>query len=507
MNKLITISSALLAATAVKAQSPNVIFILADDLGYGDISAFNPESKIHTPNIDNLTHSGISFTDAHSSSALSTPSRYSIITGRYPWRTTMKSGVLNGFSPAMITPDRRTIAQMFSENGYSTACIGKWHLGWDWAYIQNSQRKQKDVDFSQPIKNGPTERGFDYFYGIPASLGTAPHVYIENNKVTALPNRTIGPQKGIKLIRNGVAGADFEPQDCLPNIIRHSVDYINKQRNSQKPFFLYLPITAPHTPVLPAEKYKGQTIIGDYGDFVVMIDDMVQQIVETLKKNNQLENTIIIFTSDNGCAPYIGVKEMEEKGHHPSYIYRGYKNDIYEGGHRIPLIVSWKGKYGKETNNSLVSLIDFYATFAQMLNHNLETEEAVDSYSMWPILSKKGTSARKDLVHEAGEGYLSLRTSQLKLVFYGGSGGFSYPVKPSDVAKFPPMQLFDIVKDPSEKENIIGDKRYENEVKEMKRAMKQYVENGRSTPGEKVSNDTKNSWNQVKIFMQEEEGI
>ena len=143
----------------------------------------------------------------------------------------------------MITPDRRTIAQMFSENGYSTACIGKWHLGWDWAYIQNSQRKQKDVDFSQPIKNGPTERGFDYFYGIPASLGTAPHVYIENNKVTALPNRTIGPQKGIKLIRNGVAGADFEPQDCLPNIIRHSVDYINKQRNSQK---IVLPLSPHH---------------------------------------------------------------------------------------------------------------------------------------------------------------------------------------------------------------------------------------------------------------------
>lgn len=319
----------------------------------------------------------------------------------------MKSGVLNGFSPAMITPDRRTIAQMFSENGYSTACIGKWHLGWDWAYIQNSQRKQKDVDFSQPIKNGPTERGFDYFYGIPASLGTAPHVYIENNKVTALPNRTIGPQKGIKLIRNGVAGADFEPQDCLPNIIRHSVDYINKQRNSQKPFFLYLPITAPHTPVLPAEKYKGQTIIGDYGDFVVMIDDMVQQIVETLKKNNQLENTIIIFTSDNGCAPYIGVKEMEEKGHHPSYIYRGYKNDIYEGGHRIPLIVSWKGKYANEINGSLVSLADFYATFAQMMNYRLKDKEAEDSYSIWPILNKKGRLRVRTLfMHRAKDTFL-----------------------------------------------------------------------------------------------------
>lgn len=316
----------------------------------------------------------------------------------------------------------------------------------------------------------------------------------------------IEPQKKnlALLMHGGMAGADFKPEECFPNIIRHSLNYINEQKDSKKPFFLYLPITAPHTPILPSKEFQGKTSIGPYGDFVVMIDDMVRQIVKTLKKNKQLDNTIIVFASDNGCAGYIGVKDMEKKGHFPSYIYRGYKSDIYEGGHRIPLIVSWKGKYGKETNNSLVSLVDFYATFAQMLNHNLETEEAVDSYSMWPILSKKGASARKDLVHEAGEGYLSLRTSQLKLVFYGGSGGFSYPVKPSDVEKFPPMQLFDIVKDPSEKENIISDKRYENEVKEMKRVMKQYVENGRSTPGEKVSNDTKNSWNQVKNFMQEE---
>ena len=383
MHKLITLSSALLATAAVRAQSPNVIFILADDLGYGDISAFNPESKIPTPNIDNLTQDGITFTDAHSSSALSTPSRYSILTGRYPWRTKLKEGVLDGYSPAMITPDRRTIAQMFSENGYNTACIGKWHLGWDWGYPQNAKNK-KDVDFSLPIKNGPTDRGFDYFYGIPSSLDIAPYVYVENNKVTALPDHIIEPQKGLGLMHGGVAGAGFDPQDCLPNIIRHSIDYIDKQRNSKKPFFLYLPITAPHTPVLPSDKYKGKTTIGAYGDFVVMIDDMVQQIVETLKKNNQLDNTIIIFTSDNGCAPYIGVKEMEKQGHFPSYIYRGYKTDIYEGGHRIPLIVSWKGKFSNKISNSLVSLTDFYATFAQMVNHKLKTEEAVDSYSMWP---------------------------------------------------------------------------------------------------------------------------
>ena len=320
--------------------------------------------------------------------------------------------------------------------------------------------------------------------------------------MTALPNHIIEPQKGLKLMHGGVAGADFDPQDCLPNIIRHSISYISKQKNSKKPFFLYLPITAPHTPVLPANKYKGKTTIGDYGDFVVMIDDMIQQIIKALQKNGQLDNTIVIFTSDNGCAPYVGVKEMEKQGHFPSYIYRGYKTDIYEGGHRIPLIVSWKGKFSNETNNSLVSLTDFYATFAQMVNHKLKDEEAVDSYSIWPILSKQGASNRKDLVYESGKGYLSLRTPQLKLVFNGGSGGWGYPNKPADLAQLPPMQLFNLKEDPSEKENIIHDKCYEQEVKEMTQLIRKYVKEGRSTPGAEVANDTENDWKQINIFMQ-----
>ena len=303
-------------------------------------------------------------------------------------------------------------------------------------------------------------------------------------------------------MHGGVAGADFDPQDCLPNTIRHSIDYIDKQRNSEKPFFLYLPITAPHTPVLPSDKYKGKTTIGAYGDFVVMIDDMIQHIVETLKKNDQLENTIIIFTSDNGCAPYVGVKEMEKQGHFPSYIYRGYKTDIYEGGHRIPLIISWKGKFTNETNNSLVSLTDFYATFAQMVNYKLKDEEAVDSYSIWPVLSKKGTSIRKDLVYESGKGYLSLRTPQLKLVFNGGSGGWGYPNKPAVLAKLPKMQLFNLETDPSEKKNLIDNKRYKKEVKKMTQTIRKYVEEGRSTPGKKTTNDTESIWKQINIFMQ-----
>ena len=263
MNKLITISSALLTAAAVKAQTPNIVFILADDLGYGDISAFNPESKIHTPNIDKLAEHGIAFTDAHASSALSTPSRYSLLTGRYPWRTKLKRGGLDGDSPAMIDPERRTIAQMFSANGYNTACIGKWHLGWDWGYTNNG-RSMKDIDFSLPIKNGPTDRGFDYYFGIPASLDISPYVYVENNKATSIPDHVIEPQKKnlALLMHGGMAGADFKPEECFPNIIRHGLNYINEQKGSKKPFFLYLPITAPHTPILPSKEFQGKTSIG-----------------------------------------------------------------------------------------------------------------------------------------------------------------------------------------------------------------------------------------------------
>lgn len=498
--KVFVASSVFLSATVIEAQQPNVIFVLADDLGYGDISGLNHNSKINTPNIDKMCRNGIVFTDAHAVSALSTPSRYSILTGRYPWRTTLKEGVLGGYSHAMISPERKTIADMFSERGYNTACIGKWHLGWDWNY-KNGSNKNEDVDFSLPISNGPTERGFDYFYGIPASLDISPYVYVENNMPTAKPDRILKPQKGMLLMHGGVAGADFNEKDCFSNLIRRSIKYISEQKNSEIPFFLYLPITAPHTPVLPTDEFKGKTSIGDYGDFVVMIDDMMRQITETLKKNNQFENTIVIFTSDNGFAPYIGVQEMEQKGHSPSYIYRGYKTDIYEGGHRIPLIFSWGNRYENLVDGSLVSLSDFYATFAQMLGYKLGDEEAEDSYSLWPVLSKKGPSSRHDLISVSGNGYFSIRTPELKLIFTAGSGGWGYPRNPSDLKALPDLQLFDIQNDPSEKNNIIYSEKYIKEVERMSLLMKKYVETGRSTPGKKVKNDTSNDWAQTKLFM------
>lgn len=501
-SKILIASSILLSASIMEAdaQKPNIILVLADDLGYGDISGFNPNSKINTPNIDTLCQKGIAFSDAHASSALSTPSRYSILTGRYPWRTNLKEGVLEGYSHPMISPERNTIASMLSKGGYKTACIGKWHLGWDWNYKAGSNNK-KDVDFSKPISNGPTDRGFDYFYGIPSSLDMAPYIYIENKMAVGIPDRLIASQKGIKLMHGGVASADFDPVDCFPNIIRHGLKYITEQKDSKTPFFLYLPITAPHTPVLPTAAFRGKTSIGDYGDFVVMIDDMMKQLVSTLKKNNQYENTIIIFTSDNGCAPYIGIKEIESKGHFPSYIFRGYKTDIYEGGHRIPLVVSWGDKYLKTVDSSLISLGDFYATFAEMVGYKLGDNEAEDSYSFWPILAKTGTTSRKDLISTSGNGYFSIRTPKLKLEFTAGSGGWGYPSKASDLIGLPPMQLYDIQKDPSEKTNLIDSNEYTKEIKAMTITMKKYVDDGRSTPGAKAKNDTPNDWSQTKLFI------
>lgn len=501
MRKLLTLSTAVLAAsTGFAQQKPNIVFILADDLGYGDISAFNPESKIQTPNIDNLTRCGVTFTDAHASSALSTPSRYGIMTGRYAWRTEFKEGVLGGYSGPMIKEGRRTIANMLSDCGYNTACIGKWHLGWDWTMLPDA-KNEKDVDFTQPFKNGPMDRGFDYHFGIPASLDIAPYVYVENNRVTALPDHEIAPDKGLNLMHGGVAGADFEPVECLGKITEHCISYINSQKGSDKPFFVYMPITAPHTPVLPTEEFQGKTPIGAYGDFVVMIDDVVRQVVGALRENGQLENTIVVFTSDNGCAPYVDVKGLEKQGHYPSYIYRGYKSDIYEGGHRIPLIVSWEGHLKGRENSSLVSLTDFYATFAEMTGSKLAANEAEDSFSLWPILTGKKKSVRKDMIYQSGKGFLAYRTDEYKLVFHGGSGGWSYPSSKKDLKDKPAIQLFNLDKDAAEKRNMIKNKSNDELVEEFTRKIIKDVKNGRSTPGKKVKNDTGDCWKQIEIFM------
>ena len=479
----------------VNEKVPNIILILADDLGYGDISAFNENSKIKTTHIDILCENGIKFTDAHSCSAVSTPSRYGMLTGRYAFRTTLKEGVLGGFSAPLIPKDRNTMASMLSKQGYNTACIGKWHLGWNWAY-----NEKKEVDYTKPITEGPVTRGFDYFYGISASLDMSPYVYIENDKVTALPNRIAQEFQGLLLQREGPQGADFEHEDCLPNFFGRAINYIEDQKKTDKPFFLYLPITAPHTPILPTADYQGKSGLSPYGDFVLMIDDMIGNIISTLKETGFYDNTIIILTSDNGCAPYADMKGMEEKGHYPSYAFRGAKSDLYDGGHRIPLIISWGNKFENQVENGIISLTDFYATFAEMTGYEMPDNEGEDSFSFWPLLSKKGVSQRKDLIHHSVEGNFAIRNDKWKLLFCAGSGGWSYPRKSDKIiSELPAIQLYNLKEDIGEKDNLNNN--YSEIVEKLTTTMREYILNGRSTPGKKQANDTDNNWEQTLLFM------
>lgn len=489
-----------LAEKSVVASSdeyPNIIVIFADDLGIGDISGFNPDSKIRTRNIDKLCENGIRFTDAHSTSSVSTPSRYSLLTGRYAFRTPLKTGTLAGFSEPLIDENRTTMASMLKTAGYETACMGKWHLGWDWAKDENGE-----VDYSKPVGNPPTTRGFDYFYGISASLDMSPYVYVENDMPTALPNRLSVPGHGILLQRQGPMGADFQTEDVLPNLWRKSVEFIENHKDSEKPFFLYLPLTAPHTPILPTKEYQGKSGLSPYGDFVLMIDDMVGDIIKTLEETGLYDNTIVIFSSDNGCAIYADMEGMEAQGHYPSYIYRGSKSDLYEGGHRIPLVVSWGKKYKSQTETGLVSLADFFATFAEMTGYEMKDSEGEDSWSIWPVLNGSGTTSRPDVIHHSIDGYFSLRSGKWKILFTPGSGGWSEPTPNSKgYDNLPAIQLYDIETDPAETTNLQD--KFPEVVAELTLKMKNYLENGRSTPGEPQSNDPiSHQWKQIAPFTE-----
>lgn len=501
MKQLIPWAGALLPLTflagcqqPVEQRKPNIIFILADDMGYGDLSLLNRESKIQTQHIDRLGREGIVFTDAHSSSSVSTPTRYGILTGRYNWRSTLKSGVLGGYSKALIPSDRRTLATVLSEQGYHTACIGKWHLGWNWANIEAGNDR---VDFSQPIQQGPTTLGFDYFYGISGSLDMAPYVYVENDRPTSLPDRFTS-NSGMKFWREGPTGADFDHEQTLPNFINRAVDYIHQQADGDQPFFLYLPLPAPHTPILPIAEYQGKSGIGPYGDFVMMVDDMVGKIMEALEESGISDNTLLLFTADNGCSLAADIAALEQQGHHPSYHFRGQKADLYDGGHRIPCMLRWRDKVKPHTINQTICLTDFFATFADIAGYSLKDNEAEDSFSLLPLMeeTKETTIVREATVHHSIDGDFTIRKGQWKLLLSPGSGGWSFPTNNhADIASFPPVQLYDLTNDPSETENLWQE--HPAVVEELKALLISYIRNGRSRPGAPQQNDGPEHWRQL----------
>ncbi|HIA47691.1 MAG TPA: hypothetical protein EYN96_06910 [Candidatus Hydrogenedentes bacterium] len=304
-------------------ETPNIVFILADDMGYGDVQALNADGKIPTPHIDSLVRNGMSFTDAHTTSAVCTPTRYGLLTGRYNWRTRLEKGVLWGYSRHLVGVNRATVGGFLAKQGYSTACVGKWHLGMDWSLngggLADTGADGWTIDYEKPIANGPTARGFDYFFGISASLDMYPYVYIENDRVAGVPT----VEKAF--FRLGPAHEDFEAVDVLPTLTGKATAYIDEQSKSEKPFFLYFPLTAPHTPIEPTADWDGKSGMNGYADFVMQVDDTVGQVIAALKRNGVMENTLLIFTSDNGCSPEANFRELAEHGHDPSYVFRGHK--------------------------------------------------------------------------------------------------------------------------------------------------------------------------------------
>ncbi|MEM6807037.1 MAG: arylsulfatase, partial [Bacteroidota bacterium] len=445
------------------------------------------DSKIQTPHLDAMIQNGIHFTDAHSGSAVCTPTRYGILTGRYAWRTSMKEGVTWSWSPPLIDKKRSTVASKLQKKGYHTACIGKWHLGLGW--VKDSLDR---VDIRKALTEGPNDNGFDYFFGITASLDIPPYIYIENDRSTTQIIDTIEKRGGKEFWRKGAIGNDFKHIEVLPKITEKAVEYISTQATGEKPFFLYFPLPAPHTPILPSEKFQNQSNTNAYGDFVLMVDDVVGQIEAAVKAAGISENTLIIFSSDNGCSPMADFEELAEVGHDPSYVFRGHKADIFEGGMRVPFIAKWPASIPSGiSSDEIICHTDLMATLAKITQDSLLPNEGEDSYDMLAVLrgEKMETPIREATVHHSVNGSFSIRQGKWKLIFCPGSGGWSDP-RPAKAKELelPLLQLYDLTQDIAEENNLIKD--HPKLAKKMADVMKSYIERGRSTPGPDQSNDT-----------------
>ncbi len=440
-------------------ERPNIVYILADDLGYGDVRCLNPASKIPTPRLDQLAAEGVTFTDAHSGSAVCTPTRYGILTGRYAWRTRLKQHVLWGYSPPLIEHGELTVAQYLKAQGYYTGCIGKWHLGLGWQTTDGAKLGDsadltgENIDFAKPYTHGPLNLGFDYFFGIAASLDMPPYVYLEQDRATAIP-----AEMKPTTFRTGLTAEGFEPVNVLPDLTEHAVAYLKERRgsNPEQPFFLYLPLTSPHTPVVPSSDAKGMSRAGDYGDFVVQTDRAIGRVLDTLDALDLRENTLVIVTSDNGSTE--PTERMEKDfGHRPNFHFRGRKSDVWEGGHRVPFIVRWPAQIaaGSSTEDTTCHT-DLLATLVDILGAPLPEGAGQDSVSMLPALrgEKRERPSRDFTVHHSIDGTFALRQGPWKFIDGPGSGGWSSlgsnAPKPGD----PLVQLYNLDDDIGEKHNL-----------------------------------------------------
>lgn len=450
---------------------PNIVFILADDMGYGDLGCYNNQSKIPTPHIDKLASEGVRFTNAHAPGAWCVPSRYGLLTGCYPGRLDK----IQPWNGSLIKPGQETIASMLKRNGYNTACVGKWHLGFE------------EVDWDNPasiseMKDGPTQKGFDYFFGMHASLDIQPYFYIENGQAVKSPDGTIGagasenPTSSVSgaFYRAGAISPDFKHDEVLDKFTEKAFSFIDKQNNKKAPFFLYLPLTAPHTPWLPKPEFVGKSKAGEYGDFTMQVDALVGQVVAYLKEKNLLENTIVFFSSDNG--PVWFHEDIEKFEHESVGVLRGMKGDLWEGGSRIPFIARYPAKFGKgKASTQLIGFTDMMATLADVVGDKSINSTNFNSHSFLPVLTNSGLNKelRNDIVVEKK----SFIQGDWKLIVGSGQGGIAARYAPDKKYIFTEKiagELYNLKEDLSEQNNLFDT--YPEKVKEMTEALNNIIQ-------------------------------
>jgi len=486
------------------AKQPNVLILYADDLGFGDLGCYNKKSRIPTPNLDRLASESVRFTDGHSSSGICTPSRFAMLTGRHHWRDF--HGIVNAFGGSVFKPERLTLPEMLKEKGYKTAAIGKWHLGWNWDAIRNKEvkaitvqegrRKKQQLgpeafDWTKSIPDGPLNHGFDYYFG-DTVINFPPYCWIENDKVVKAPDTLMQTGKWKKIkeggweCRPGPMVTGWDPYENIPTTTKKGVDYIKEAAKAEEPFFLYFAYPAPHAPIIPNDEFDGKSKAGPYGDFVYETDHSIGQLLQALKDSGQAENTIVIFSADNGPEHYAYARDAKFD-HWSAHPFRGLKRDAYEGGHHVPFIVKYPGVTMAGTvNDALVSQIDIMATLASVVGYDLPDKNAAeDSHDLLPLLKGEVKSIRTSHIHNTFDHTWAFREGDWVLVT-GKSGHHSRVtkewLKKHDYPKTESKQsrLFNLREDIGQRNDLAA--KHPEKVKAMEASLARIREQGYSAP-------------------------
>ncbi len=482
-------------ASSPAHKRPNILILYTDDMGFGDLGANNPNSKIPTPNLDRLAAQGMNLRDAHASSGICTPSRYALLTGRHHWRDF--HGIVGALGRPVFKQNQLTLPQILAESGYTTACIGKWHLGWDWGALRKpgaepTSIRPEDFDWTRPVPGGPLSVGFQHYFGDDV-INFPPYTWIEDDRVLQAPDTPLNTEgwKPIKEgrweCRDGPMADDWDPYQVMPALTRRSVEFIRSRKDQAQPFFLYHAFPTPHAPIIPDDTFDGKSQAGPYGDLVYQTDDACGQILRALEEIGEADNTIVLFSSDNGTEDYAFARD-EKYDHWSSAPLRGRKRDIYEGGHHVPTLIRWPGVIQAGTiSDTLFSQTDIMATVASLIGYELPPDSAEDSFDFLPYFrGETPAGPRTAMVHNTSKDVYAIRDGDWLLI-NAPSGYMRHPAPDAWHAKHGyteinelPVELYDLNSDLGQRRNLAAD--HPERIEQMQALLRQLREQGRTAP-------------------------